>query len=121
MGNKPSPNTFYSKVAGVTAKNTDGRSRQKYIRAFCKPGKALILKREPKNPYDANAVGVWVLARVLLFITSEVQIGYLNKDVAREVAPHMDAGGRVTAKISEVTGGTRGKSTLGVNIALTVT
>ena len=79
------------------------------------------MKREPKNPYDANAVGVWVMARVLVFITAEMQIGYLNKDVAREVAPHMDAGGKVTAKISEVTGGTQGKSTLGVNIALTVT
>lgn len=110
---------FPSKVAGVTAKNSDGQPRQNYIRAFCKPGMTATLIREPNNEYDKNAVGVWIKARSLIFFTADVQIGYLNADIAPEVARHMDKGGKMLCEITEVTGGTRGKSTLGVNILLT--
>jgi len=111
--------TFHSKVAGVTFKNTDGSSRQDYIRAYCKQGMDLILKREPDNPYDNNAVGVWIKSRALIVFTSEVQIGYLNAEVAEEIADYIDNGGTVVGKITEVTGGTHGKPTFGVNILLT--
>lgn len=112
--------SFHSKVAGVTASNADGYPRQKYIRSYCKPGMALILKREPANPHDNNAIGVWVTARALVVFSSEAQIGYLSADVAREVAPYMDKGGKITAKISDVTGGTTAKPTFGVNIEVTM-
>lgn len=108
--------TFPSKVAGVSASNSNGRSRQNYIRAFCKPGMPLILKREPDNPYDKNAVAVWIKARAMLFFTAEVQIGYLSAHVAAEIADHLDNGGRARAMITEITGGSKGKPTLGVNI-----
>jgi HIRAN domain len=39
------------------------------------PGRRLTLVREPDNPHDANAVGVWDEARRL-------QIGYVPADVA---------------------------------------
>ncbi len=67
----------------------------------------LILKREPQNPYDKNAVAVWILARAFIFFTSEVQIGYLNAEVAEEIARYIDKGGSDE------------KRTLGVNILLT--
>jgi hypothetical protein len=111
--------TFHSKVAGVTAKNPDGRSRQNYILAFCKSGMPATLVREPNNQYDKNAVGVWITARSLIFFKSEVQIGYLNADTAEEIARYMDGGGYVSCQITEVTGGTRGKASLGVNILVT--
>jgi len=109
--------TFHSKVAGVTFKNADDSSRQDYIRAYCKAGMTIILKREPNNPYDNNAVGIWIKRRTI--INSEVQIGYLNAEVAEEIADYIDKGGTVVGKIVEVTGGTREKPTFGVNILLT--
>jgi hypothetical protein len=52
-------------------------------------------------------------------LKAKFQIGYLNADLAEEIAKHIDSGGRVECIISEVTGGVRGKSTRGVNVLLT--
>ena len=112
---------FYSKVAGVTAKNSNAKSRQDYIRAYCEAGMNLILKREPNNPYDSNAVAVWINTKTFLFFSSEVQIGYLNAYISAEIARHIDKGGTVIAKITEVTGGTEKKKSLGVNILIKIT
>ena len=79
----------------------------------------LIFKREPSNPYDADAVGVWIKARALLFFTSDVQIGYLTAHLAKEMARYIDKGGHLVGHITEVTGGTHDKPTLGVNILVT--
>lgn len=114
-GRNVTTGTFHSKVAGVTFRNDDGSDRQDYIRSYCRPGSDIILKREPDNPYDSNAVAVWVKGNVL---ASEVQIGYLKAEVAEEIADYMDGGGVVEAQITEVTGGTRDKPTFGVNISL---
>jgi hypothetical protein len=110
--------TFHSKVVGVTAKNSDGSSRQKYIGAYCRSGMSAALVREPNNQYDPNAVGVWVKARAFIFFTANLQIGYLSSDVASEVAPLLDSGHPVACQIAEVTGGVRGKNSYGVNILL---
>jgi hypothetical protein len=78
----------------------------------------IMLRREPNNPHDSNAVGVWIRARAFIFFTDDVQIGYLPAGhVADEIARHMDQGGRVDAEVSDVTGGGRGIS-LGVNLLL---
>jgi hypothetical protein len=111
---------FHSKVRGVNQKNQDGYERQKYIRSYCKPGTPLILKREPNNPHDANAIGVWVKAKALVFFADTVQIGYIGAEVAEELAPIIDRGGKVEARISEITGGTKGKEALGVNIEVSI-
>ena len=111
--------TIHSKVAGVTAKNPDGSPRQAYIRVFCKPGMPAALVREPDNQHDKNTVGVWIKARAFIFFTRSLQIGYLNPDLAKEIAPHMDGGGKVSCQIAEVTGGARGKSSHEVNILVT--
>jgi len=79
----------------------------------------LIFKREPANSHDANAIAIWIKARAFIFFTSEVQIGYLNADLAAEMARHIDHGGRLTGTVTEVTGGRGSKPTLGVNILLT--
>lgn len=79
---------------------------------------ALRLVREPGNKFDPNAVAVWITARSLVFFASEVQIGYINADLARELAPLTDRGTPVGASISDVTGGTGAKA-LGGNILVT--
>lgn len=116
MGRK----TFNSKVAGVTKNNPDGKNRQGYIEACCKPGQELVLKRELDNPYDSHAIGVWVKFKPWFRAEKEFQIGYLNRQVAKEVAEHIDPGGKATARIKNITGGTEGKETLGVNIEVTL-
>lgn len=110
---------IHSKIAGVAAKNPNGGSRQNYILAFCKPGTPLILKREPDNVYDKNAIGVWIKATAFFFFTSEVQIGFISAELAGELARHIDNGGYVSGHILNVTGGTENKTSLGVNIQLT--
>src|ERR1017187_4539120 len=110
--------SFFSKVAGVTSKNDNGTSRQNYILAFCKSGMPLILKPEPQNRYDNNAIAVYIKARSLFFFTSEVQIGYLSAEIAAEFSSLVKEGATISGSISEITGGKKGKESLGVNIHL---
>ena len=113
--------TIRSKIAGVTAKNDDGKFRQDYIRAFCKPGMPLILRREPDNKYDRNAISIWIKAKVLLIFSNEVKIGYINTGLAEELARWLEKGHNISGEIIDVTGGTNDKSSLGVNIKLVKT
>lgn len=113
------PYEFYSKVSGVTFQNSDGSDRQKLIRAYCKVGVPLVLWREPKNPYGANAIGVWVEVRGFLTPTKMMQIGYITSRAAEELAPIMDQGGKVRARITAITGGMQNES-VGVNIEIQV-
>ena len=78
------------------------------------------MKREPNNPHDKNAISVWIKARALVLFADTVQIGYLGAEVAEELAPIIDRGGKVEAKITEVTGGTKDKEALGVNIEVSI-
>ena len=109
---------FYSKVVGVAFENPDGSSRQQYIKDYCFSSQPLILKREPNNRYDKNAVGVWIKRKVFLFFESEIQIGYLSAELAEDIAECMDSGGTVEACISEITGGTAEHPTIGVKISI---
>jgi hypothetical protein len=68
------------KLAGVTF-----RDAQNNIRTFgCKDIGSYALVREPDNPHDPNAIRVALVGIVFL--------GYVPKDVARELAPLMDQG-----------------------------
>ena len=108
-----------TKVAGVTYDNPDGKDRQSIIKKNCKQGMNLILKREPDNPYDKNAVGVWIKTKSFLS-SSEDQIGYLKKMDAKLVSDNLGKNKSIKAKITNVTGGTKGKETRGVNIEITI-
>jgi len=93
--------------------------RQELIRRFCRGGTQITLKREPDNPYGHEAIGVWVKGKGFIF-SSDVQIGYIASDLAKRLAPIMDAGGKMAGKVLNITGGTRDKQTRGVNIELEV-
>ena len=108
--NQPTPiqhpsasQTFETKVAGVTF---EGRQA---VVASLQYGEAVVLKREPSNRYDANAIRV---ERV-----DGAQIGYLPKELAARIAPVMDACGEpLHGTVSWLTGsGSHGYS-LGVII-----
>ena len=98
---------IYSKLSGVTHHNPDGTSRQEIIGELCYKGQTLMLIREP-NQYSYNNIGIYIA----------YQVGYVNPEMAELLAPFMDSGGSVEAQISEITGGTDDKPTLGVNVTL---
>lgn len=110
---------FHSKVAGVTARNDDGALRQDNIRRYCHAGMRVDLRREPNNKFDNNAVACWIVARSFLVFRRDLQIGYLPGAIAGEISRYLAAGREVRCAITEVTGGTGSKPTLGVNLLLT--
>ena len=54
------------------------------------PGRSLVIIAEPDNPYDPNAIGIWVA-------DGKNQIGYLPRDVAAQVAPRIRKGEQLRA------------------------
>lgn len=94
---------FHSKIAG-TPNYQDALKK-------CKEGERLWLLREPNNPYDPNAISVWSQSKEI--------IGYIKRDLAADLAPQMDRGQWIEVKISELTGGTADKPTIGCNIHMT--
>ena len=90
---------FNTKLVGVTFEG-----RQDLVAGLA-PGAALSLERDPANPYDANAVGVWL---------GGLQLGFIKKEIAARIAPNIDAGERYRAEVRHVTGG--GTRSTGVNV-----
>ncbi|MFN2449148.1 MAG: helicase-related protein [Candidatus Baltobacteraceae bacterium] len=91
---------FVTKVMGVSFEG-----RQNMV-AGLRPRHELELRRQPENPIDANAIALWYGA---------FQIGFLRKQIAKHLAPVMDAGVSYRALIEHVTGGRDGKN-FGINI-----
>lgn len=110
---------IHSKVSGVTFTNEDGSNRQQVIRKHCRPGTPLLYAREPSNPRDRNAIGLWVADRRGGPGRGH-QVGYIGSQLSTELAYHVDRGGTLAIEVLEVTGGTAGKEFLGVNIAIRI-
>ncbi len=97
--------TIFSKLSGVTRTNMDGTSRQEIIGELCYEGQQLLLIREP-NQYSHDNIGVYVA----------YQVGYVNPELAQEIAPLIDQGTAVDARITNITGGSEERPTRGVNV-----
>jgi hypothetical protein len=97
---------FTAAVVGVKHENCDGSSRQKYIRKL-RVGDPAHLVREPTNPHDRNAVAV--------LDVRHRQIGYLDRDLASELAPKMDAGHPHPAQVVKLL---HGESSVGAVIQI---
>ncbi len=89
--------TLLSKVVGVTFEG-----RQEII-GMMHGSEVIQLRPEPSNQYDGNAIAVWVAfppeARM-----EAAQIGYLPKEIATQVAPHME-GEYFIGEVDEINGG----------------
>jgi single-stranded-DNA-specific exonuclease len=98
--------SLYTKIVGVTHDNANGQNRQAVISRLSLSSR-ISLKRDYGNIYDPNAITV---------VDAEGnQLGFLTRDLASQLAPHMDEGKIITATISNLTGGDNGY-TRGVNI-----
>jgi single-stranded-DNA-specific exonuclease len=90
---------FHTKVAGVSFEG-----RQDVIAGLAS-GAELELARRPDNPHDRNAIAVSY---------GNLQLGFINKQIAAHIAPLIDAGARYRARIASLTGGAEKRR--GVNI-----
>ena len=92
-----------TRVVGVTF---EGRQA---VVALLQFRETVVLKREPDNPYDANAIRVERL--------DGAQIGYIPKEMAITIAPLMDANGEaLQGVVSMLTGSAYNGHSLGVVI-----
>ena len=97
---------YHSKIVGTTFENRQD------ILAHLEGNESLRVRREPENQYDPRAVAVDVDIKGKWY-----QVGYIAKDKNKDIADALDAGREVEIKISEITGGDKGKN-LGMNIRL---
>ena len=95
---------FVTKLMGTSF---DGR--QDLVRGLS-AGDLLQLRREPRNSDDPNALAV--------LDSSGRRLGYLRRQIAAALAPHVDAGRRYEVRVLGVTGGDELRPTLGVNLRL---
>lgn len=89
--------TLLSKVVGVTFEG-----RQEIIELMSITD-LIQLRPEPQNQYDENAIAVWVAFPPESGMKN-AQIGYLPKEIAAQVAPHMD-GEYFIGSVDEINGG----------------
>lgn len=89
-----------SRIAGVSFTNRDGSSRQKPLKRV-KAKDPVELLREPQNPFDPNAIGVWWEDKKGL----RHQLGYVPRHLAALLAPLLDRGLVVAPAIARRTGG----------------
>ncbi|KQS48990.1 MULTISPECIES: HIRAN domain-containing protein [unclassified Sphingomonas] len=69
-------------VVGIDFPNPDrSKSNRRMELLLCAPGEPVDLRREPKNPHDANAVAV--------FSTRGIQMGYLSAERAPMIGRRM--------------------------------
>lgn len=97
---------YHSKIVGTTFENRQD------ILAHLEGRESLRVRREPENRYDPRAVAVDVDIKGKWY-----PVGYIAKDKNKDIAEALDAGREVEIKISEITGGDKGKN-LGMNICL---
>jgi single-stranded-DNA-specific exonuclease len=97
------PQTIETRVVGVSYDN-----RQAVV-ALLTQWEQIYLIREPDNAFDANAVKVqrW----------DHQQFGYLNRELAKILAPRMDRLGRpIKGTVIRLIGGYSSASSLGVEV-----
>lgn len=96
---QPRIRTLYTKVAGVTYEG-----RQQHL-ARLHGHEAVRIVPEPTNQHDPNALAVYVaLGGGEGTTPTIVQVGYVPRELAAEIAPLLD-GEAVMVAIHEITGG----------------
>lgn len=97
----------HSKVVGISFKNEDNTDRQSIVRNLTK-GEVLTLRRDSANLFDKNSIEV--------ITASGHKLGFINRELAKDLAPNLDKGIMIKCSVSEITG--MDKPTRGVNILL---
>ena len=80
---------------------TGFEGRAEIIRKHCKNGMPVLLRRDPSNPHDSNAITVFISVPRLfgLLGQSPTQIGYIRAAAAKGLAAKIDAGTEVSGSV----------------------
>jgi hypothetical protein len=88
----------------VILAGTGFHNRASIIRRYCHDGLKAVLKREPDNPHDPNAIAVFIeVPRLFGFLGRGLQqIGYIKASAAIGLAKRMDEGLSIQARVASV-------------------
>lgn len=101
-------------VAGISIDGRQGLTHA-LARAVRNGKRAWVeLRREPKNPHDANAIAV-----VAHTDTFHAKVGYVPADIASTLAPFIDRGGRARIQAFGFVGGYAGRN-IGMRLNVTL-
>ena len=84
------------RVTGTTFENQ--QERLQFLKRFPLEDLSVILEREPNNLYDRNAIQVVVHIKP---IAKKTVIGYIPKDLARELSKVMDTGVQLKTNLTK--------------------
>ena len=103
------------RVSGTTFENR--QERLEFLKKFRLEDLSITLEREANNQYDRNAIQVVVHIKL---IRKKTVIGYIPKELARELSKVMDMGVQLKTNLIQIIGGYSYKETLGalINIAI---
>ncbi len=72
-------------IVGIDFPNTDrSKSNRRMEVMLCTPGEPVELRREPKNPHDANAVAVFSMRGVQMGYVSAERAPYIGRRMQQE-------------------------------------
>ena len=108
-------NTMKVRVAGTTFENR--QERLQFLKQFHLNDLTVTLKREPDNEFDNNAIQIIVHIKP---ISCRTVIGYLPKELARELSKVIDIGIQVKASLIQIIGGYSYKEMLGALIDIRI-
>ena len=94
-----------TKVVGVTYEN-----RQEVIKDINEMVDTLVAEREPENPFDPNAIAIYVLKHN----GQKKSIGYINRGLAQNLSPRIDAGEELIIYDYFLTGSNQSGMNMGV-------
>lgn len=108
-------NTMKVRVVGTTFENR--QERLQFLKQFHLNDLTVTLKREPDNEFDNNAIQIIVHIKP---ISRRTVIGYLPKELARELSKVIDIGIQVKASLIQIIGGYSYKEMLGALIDIRI-
>ena len=108
-------NTMKVRVVGTTFENR--QERLQFLKQFHLNDLTVTLKREPDNEFDSNAIQIIVHIKP---ISCRTVIGYLPKELARELSKVIDIGIQVKASLIQIIGGYSYKEMLGALIDIRI-
>ena len=103
------------RVTGTTFENR--QERLEFLKRFRLEDLSVTLEREPNNQYDRNAIQVVVHIKP---ITKKTVIGYIPKELARELSKVIDIGVQLKTSLMQIIGGYSYKETLGALVNITI-
>lgn len=96
----------------LSAVSGEGQGRRQRVIARLEAGVPLKLVRDPENAHDPNAIKVQTIGGA--------DCGWIPKGKNERLAEQLDSGAEVRAMVARVTGGERGKPSLGLVIEIAI-